>query len=230
VKILFLGPPGAGKGTQSKILAQRFDLLHISPGDIFRQEVRAGTDLGRLVEEIMARGELVPDDITVKVIEKRLLSLEARKGFVLDGFPRNIAQAHALDEVLSRGRQKLDLVINLMVPEEELLERARTRRVCSVCGRPYNLKLEPPKVPGKCDECGGELVTRKDDSEETVKERLRVYNEITKPLYEYYNQKGIMVSINGCADVGVVFSHILSTLSERGLIPKEAVGRDNPEK
>ena len=160
MKLLFLGPPGAGKGTQAKMIADKFGLLHIAPGDIFRQEVKEGTELGRLVEGIMARGQLVPDDITVRIIEKRLNSPEAQKGFVLDGFPRNLAQAEALKSILEEKGQHLDLVIDLLVPQEELLERSRTRRVCSKCGRSYNLKLNPPEVEGKCDVCGGELVTR----------------------------------------------------------------------
>lgn len=223
MKILFLGPPGAGKGTQSKLIAEKFGLCHIAPGDMFRQEVKAGTELGKLVEGIMARGELVPDDITLKVIEKRLFAEEARKGFVLDGFPRNLAQARALDALLEKSGEGLDLVINLVVPEDELLERARTRRVCSVCGKPYNLRLDPPKTPGKCDVCGGDLITRKDDREETVKERLRVYNESTRPLVQYYAEKGIVVSIDGREDVGTVFSHILEEITRKGLVPEEAV-------
>ena len=222
MRLLFLGPPGAGKGTQAKMIAEKFGLLHIAPGDIFRQEVKEGTELGRLVEGIMARGQLVPDDITVRIIEKRLNSPEAQKGFVLDGFPRNLAQAEALKCILEEKGQHLDLVIDLLVPQEELLERSRTRRVCSKCGRSYNLKLNPPKVEGKCDVCGGDLVTRQDDKEDTVKERFRVYHEETEPLREYYMKSGILVSIDGCGEVECVCKRVIASLSDRGLI-KEAI-------
>lgn len=222
MRLLFLGPPGAGKGTQAKMIAEKFGLLHIAPGDIFRQEVKEGTELGRLVEGIMARGQLVPDDITVRIIEKRLNSPEAQKGFVLDGFPRNLAQAEALKSILEEKGQHLDLVIDLLVPQEELLDRSRTRRVCSKCGRSYNLKLNPPKVEGKCDVCGGDLVTRQDDKEDTVRERFRVYHEETEPLREYYMKSGILVSIDGCGEVECVCKRVIASLSDRGLI-KEAI-------
>lgn len=222
MRLLFLGPPGAGKGTQAKMIAEKFGLLHIAPGDIFRQEVKEGTELGRLVEGIMARGQLVPDDITVRIIEKRLNSPEAQKGFVLDGFPRNLAQAEALKSILEKKGQHLDLVIDLLVPQEELLERSRTRRVCSKCGRSYNLKLNPPKVEGKCNVCGGDLVTRQDDKEDTVRERFRVYHEETEPLREYYMKSGILVSIDGCGEVECVCKRVIASLSDRGLI-KEAI-------
>jgi len=204
------------------MIAEKFGLLHIAPGDIFRQEVKEGTELGRLVEGIMARGQLVPDDITVRIIEKRLNSPEAQKGFVLDGFPRNLAQAEALKSILEKKGQHLDLVIDLLVPQEELLERSRTRRVCSKCGRSYNLKLNPPKVEGKCDVCGGDLVTRQDDKEDTVRERFRVYHEETEPLREYYMKSGILVSIDGCGEVECVCKRVIASLSDRGLI-KEAI-------
>ena len=222
MKLLFLGPPGAGKGTQAKIIAEKFGLLHIAPGDIFRQEVKEGTELGHLVEGIMARGQLVPDDVTVRIIEKRLNSPEAREGFVLDGFPRNLAQAEALRSMLEDKGEQLDLVIDLLVPEEELLERSRTRRVCSKCGKPYNLKLDPPKVEGKCDVCGGDLATRQDDKEDTVRERFRVYHEETEPLREYYRKFGILVSIDGCGEVECVCDRVIASLSDRGLI-REAI-------
>ncbi len=220
-RILLLGPPGSGKGTQAKALAGMFDLVHVAPGDIFRQEVKAGTDLGRLVEGIMARGELVPDDVTVRIMEKKLGSPEAQKGYVLDGFPRNLSQAEALDRMLASSGASLSVVVNLEVSPEDILERARTRRVCSRCGRPCNLRSDPPKTPGKCDDCGGQLVTRKDDMEETVKERLAVYRRHTKPLVDYYNQRGVLVSIEGSRPVQEVTGNIVGVLAAKGLVKRE---------
>lgn len=208
MRLLFLGPPGAGKGTQAKLVAERYGLIHVAPGDIFRQEVKKGSELGRLVEGIMARGELVPDEITVRVMEQALSAPEAMPGFVLDGFPRNLAQAVALDKMLAAIGQRLDKVISLEVGEDELIERARTRRVCLACGRPYNLRTNAPAVAGRCDVCGGELVQRQDDREETVRERLRVYNDVTRPLCEYYGSQGILVRIDGSKTVDEVFSRI----------------------
>lgn len=222
MRILFLGPPGAGKGTQSKLLAERYGLFHLAPGDIFRQEVKNGTELGKLVEGIMARGELVPDDVTVKIVEKRLDSEEAKKGLVLDGFPRNMNQALHLEEALKQRGQSLDLVIELSCDEEELIQRSMTRRVCSRCGRPYNLKLQPPRVPGKCDVCGGDLIIRKDDTESTIRERFRVYNEVTSPLRDFYREKGILVTVDGEGEVDQVFSRILGVLKEKGLVKEES--------
>lgn len=218
MRLLFLGPPGAGKGTQSKLLAQKFSLFHVAPGDIFRQEAKARSPLGRLVEEYMVRGELVPDDVTIKVMEKQLTSDKANKGFVLDGFPRNISQAAALDEVLTENGVNLDLVINLTVPGDELIRRSKTRRVCVGCGKPYNIKSEPPKEPGKCDVCGSKLVMRKDDSEETVRNRLRVYNDATSPLREFYESRGILESVDGNDGVDVVASNIADVLTRRGML------------
>lgn len=224
MRLLFLGAPGAGKGTQAKMIAEEFGLLHIAPGDIFRQEVKAGTELGHLVEGIMAEGRLVPDDITIQIIEKRLNSPEARNGFVLDGFPRNLAQAQALKDMLERKGERLDLVIDLVVPEEELLKRSMSRRVCAKCGKPYNLNLDPPEVEGRCDVCGGELIVRDDDKEDTIKERFRVYHEETEPLREYYAKCGILVSVDGCGDIDSVCDKIKMCLLDKGLI-REAKDR-----
>ncbi|MGI6643067.1 MAG: adenylate kinase [Bacillota bacterium] len=220
-RILLLGPPGSGKGTQAKALAGMFGLLHVAPGDIFRQEVKEGTDLGRLVEGFMAGGQLVPDDVTVRIMEKKLAAPEAQKGYVLDGFPRNLAQAEALDRMLASSGVSLSVVINLEVSPEDILERARTRRVCSRCGKPCNLHSDPPRVPGVCDDCGGQLATRKDDTEETVKERLAVYERHTKPLVDYYAQKGILVNIEGSRPVQDVTDHIVRALAEKGLFKQE---------
>ncbi len=223
MKLLFLGPPGAGKGTQAKMVAEKFGLMHIAPGDIFRKEVKAGTELGRLVEGIMVKGELVPDDVTTRVIEKQLVLPKALKGFVLDGFPRNIAQAEALDKILGQKDEQLDLVINLEVPVEELIERSGTRRVCSGCGKPYNIKLEPPKQEGKCDFCGEALTVRQDDEPNIIRQRLKIYREATEPLFGYYNRCGIVVSIDGCGDVDTVFGRIIESLNERDMLGKNTL-------
>lgn len=218
MRLLFLGPPGSGKGTQAKLLAERHGLLHVAPGDIFRQEIGAQSELGRLVAGIMARGELVDDDTTLRVMEKRLSCEEARAGFVLDGYPRNLAQAGALERVLSSRGESLDLVINLAVPEESILARARERRVCGQCGKPYSLVVQPPKVPGKCDACGGALVVRGDDREETVRDRLAVYERATKPLERYYEDRDLMVTVDGQGDIGEVQERIGREFRSRGLV------------
>lgn len=216
--LLFLGPPGSGKGTQAKLLAEKHGLYHVAPGDIFRQEIRAKSELGALVEGVLSRGELVDDATTLRIIEKSLSSAPRAAGFVLDGFPRNLAQAEALDKMLSASGRHMDLVLNLVVPEERILERAKTRRVCSQCGKPYSLAVQPPKVSGTCDVCGGELVTRMDDREETVKDRLSVYHRVTEPLEDYYGRKGLMVSIPGDGEVDQVASRIEQELHARNLV------------
>lgn len=218
MRLLLLGPPGCGKGTQAKMLSAEYGLMHLAPGDIFRAEVKAGTELGRLVEGILARGELVDDATTVKIIEARLSSDEAKRGFVLDGFPRTTLQAEALDRILSGRGESLDLVVVIDVAEEAILERARTRRVCSSCGKPYNLKSQPPKTAGKCDECGGDLISRRDDREETVRDRLAVYRNLTEPLRDYYGRQGLVEEVNGEGEVGEVFVRIKEALRSRNLI------------
>lgn len=215
MNLVLLGPPGSGKGTQAKALAERFGIAHISPGDMFRREVKAGTELGRLVETAMAKGELVDDSVTIKLMEKSLSSKECDSGFVLDGFPRNLAQAEALDEILAKLGKRLDCAVNLEVTEEAILERARNRRVCSVCGAPYNLASHPPAVAGKCDRCGGELVARADDAEETVIERCRVYHKYSELLVEYYANKGELVTVDGCRPPAEVTSAVVSAVLKR---------------
>jgi adenylate kinase len=213
VRVLFVGPPGAGKGTQSVLLSQKMGLLHVAPGDIFRQEVRDGTELGKLVKSYMDQGALVPDDVTVEVVKKRLLSPAATPGFVLDGFPRNLSQARALDEIL--GVKGLDVVLNLDVPFEELVARSASRRVCPSCGKPYNLRTDPPKVAGKCDVCGAGLIMRDDDRPETVRERLRVYNESTMPLIDYYRARGLLEDVNGLGERDEVFERVMEKIRHR---------------
>jgi adenylate kinase len=218
MRLVLLGAPGSGKGTQAKLLASEFGLLHVAPGDIFRSEIRAGTELGRLVEGILARGELVDDQTTIRVIDTRLSSAEAEKGFVLDGFPRTISQAEALDRILSGRGESLDLAVGLEVDEDAILKRARSRRVCGLCGKPYNIAIQPPKTAGKCDDCGGDLMTRKDDLEDTVRERLAVYREFTEPLSDYYEEKGLLEVVCGEGEVNEVFLRIKEALRKRNLL------------
>ena len=218
MRLVLLGAPGSGKGTQAKLLASEFGLLHVAPGDIFRSEIRSGTELGRLVEGILARGELVDDETTIRVIDTRLSSEEAKKGFVLDGFPRTISQAEALDRILSGRGESLDLAVALDVPEDAILRRALSRRVCSACGKPYNIAVQPPKIAGKCDDCGCDLITRKDDLEETVRERLAVYREFTEPLSDYYEEKGLLEVVCGEGEVNEVFLRIKESLRKRNLL------------
>ncbi|HHX27653.1 MAG: adenylate kinase [Bacillota bacterium] len=218
MRLVLLGAPGSGKGTQAKLLASEFGLMHVAPGDIFRAEIRSGTELGRLVESILARGELVDDATTVRVIDTRLSSEEAKHGFVLDGFPRTISQAEALDRILSGRGESLDLAVGLEVDEDAILRRALSRRVCGVCGKPYNIVMQPPKVAGKCDECGGDLTTRKDDLEETVRDRLAVYREFTEPLLAYYGEKGLLEVTDGEGQVDEVFQRVVEALRKRNLL------------
>jgi adenylate kinase len=216
VQLLLLGAPGSGKGTQAKILAERLGVRHIAPGDIFRREVRNGTELGRQVADIMSRGELVNDDLTVSIMGQEISSVDKSRGFILDGFPRNLAQAEALEGILQQLGIELDLVINLVVSDEKLLERGLNRRVCRKCGKPYNLAAAPPKVEGICDQCGSELVQRDDDREEAMLERFRVYREVTEPLVEYYRKQGILYVVDGEKPIDEVTTCILTEVERLG--------------
>lgn len=213
MKLVLLGPPGSGKGTQAKVLAQTLNALHIAPGDIFRREVKERTELGLMVESIMARGELVDDSVTVKIIGKELEEEAGAKGFIFDGFPRNLYQAEALESLLNGLGMKLDMAINIVVSDQELLKRGMARRVCRGCGRPYNLDSLPPKTEGVCDVCGGELYQRDDDKEAAMRERFRIYREATEPLVDYYRKKGILYVVDGEKTVEEVTSSILEGIS-----------------
>jgi adenylate kinase len=199
--LIFLGPPGAGKGTQAKLIAQNCGLPHLSTGDMFREAISRGSELGELVKPIMERGDLVPDDLVMKMVEERLTLPDCAPGFVFDGFPRTLAQASALDEILkSRGFSK-PLVIDLAVGEERLLRRLSGRRTCSVGGEIYNIYDAPPKNDEICDVDGGKLVQRPDDRPEVVKERLAAYERQTKPLTDYYREKGVLETVDAGAGV-----------------------------
>ena len=190
--IIMLGAPGTGKGTVAGILQEKLGIKQVSTGDIFRKNIKEGTELGKLAESYISKGNLVPDDVTVRVVAERLNEPDVQNGIILDGFPRTVKQAEELDKILAEKGKKVDKVINLVTPEEEIIERIVNRRVCSnqECKAVYNIILNPPKVEGICDKCGSELITRKDDTEETVKARLKNYFEQTSPLVEYYEKQG----------------------------------------
>lgn len=220
MNIIMLGAPGTGKGTIAGILAGELGIPQISTGDIFRKNIKEGTELGKLADSYISKGQLVPDDVTIKIIEDRLQQPDAKNGVILDGFPRTVVQADKLKEILANKGEKVDITINLVTPEEELIERIVNRRVCSnqECKAVYNLVLHPPKVEGICDKCGSELIVRKDDNVETVKSRLEQYFTATSPLVEYYEKEGILYtatvsqSINKLGEV--VAKEILEHLKE----------------
>lgn len=220
MNIIMLGAPGTGKGTIAGILAGELGIPQISTGDIFRKNIKEGTELGKLADSYISKGQLVPDDVTIKIVEDRLQQPDAKNGVILDGFPRTVVQADKLKEILANKGEKVDITINLVTPEEELIERIVNRRVCSnqECKAVYNLVLHPPKVEGICDKCGSELIVRKDDNVETVKSRLEQYFTATSPLVEYYEKEGILYtatvsqSINKLGEV--VAKEILEHLKE----------------
>ncbi len=212
--LIFLGAPGAGKGTQAKTVAESFSIPHIATGDILREAVKNETPLGKEATKYMKEGKLVPDEIVIGIIEDRLKEDDCKKGFVLDGFPRTIAQAEALDKVLDRLDTNLDLVIDLIVDKEELVRRISQRRICKSCEKPYHLTFKPPMVEDVCDECGGELYQRSDDTEETVRTRISVYEEQTFPLIEYYNKKGILKGVDGNKTIDEISDSINELLTD----------------
>ena len=194
--IIMLGAPGTGKGTVASLLQEKLGIKQVSTGDIFRKNMKEGTPLGKLAEKYIGRGQLVPDDVTIKIVEDRLNESDVQNGVILDGFPRTVKQAEELDKILASKGQKVDKVINLETPDEEIIERIVNRRVCSnqECKAVYNLVLNPPKKEGICDRCGSELIKRKDDTEETVRERLATYFKQTSPLVEYYEKQGNLLT------------------------------------
>jgi adenylate kinase len=211
-KLVLLGPPGAGKGTQAKKISEKYNLPHISTGDIFRRNIKEGTPLGMKAKEYMDKGELVPDELVIELVEDRLEQDDCKDGFLLDGFPRTVNQAEKLDEYLSSKGNSLDLVIDLEVDEDILLDRMIGRRVCKVCGANYHIKTMPPKKEGVCDVCGGEVIQRADDTEETVRNRFEVYQRQTAPLIEYYQEKNLLAKIEGTGGPDKVFESIVSAL------------------
>lgn len=210
--LMLLGAPGVGKGTQARQLVDRYGIPQISTGDILRAEVKQATPLGKQAEEYMQRGDLVPDELILKMMEGRLDQDDAKDGFILDGFPRTIPQAEKLDLLLKNLGRSLDAVINIVVPEEKIVSRITARRICSGCGADFNMISKPPESEGVCDLCGSPLDQRADDTETTVRQRLQVYNEKTAPLIEYYRHSGQYRDVDGDRDVGLVFTEICELL------------------
>ncbi|MDD3361865.1 MAG: adenylate kinase [Hespellia sp.] len=214
MKIIMLGAPGAGKGTQAKKIAAKYDIPHISTGDIFRANIKSGTDLGKKAKTFMDQGLLVPDELVVDLVVDRVGQDDCSKGYVLDGFPRTIPQAEALDAALAKVDQKMDYAINVEVPDENIIQRMSGRRACVDCGATYHIVYAPTKKEGICDNCGGSLILRDDDKPETVQKRLGVYHEQTQPLIEYYTDKNILVEVDGTIDINDVFTEIVKVLGE----------------
>lgn len=212
MKIIMLGAPGAGKGTQAKQIAGKYGIPHISTGDIFRANIKEGTELGKKAKEYMDQGLLVPDELTCDLVVDRINQEDCKNGFVLDGFPRTIPQAEALDAALTKLGQKMDYAIDVDVPDENIVNRMGGRRACINCGATYHIVSIPPKKEGVCDTCGNELVLRDDDKPETVQKRLNVYHEQTQPLIDYYTKQGILKSVDGTQPMEDVFAAIVEIL------------------
>ena len=214
MRAVLLGPPGAGKGTQAVRLVEKYGIPQISTGDIFRKNIKEGTELGKKAQEYTNSGRLVPDELVVDLVADRLQQEDCANGYLLDGFPRTIAQAEAFDRFLEEHGQKLDAVINFEVGYEALMERLTGRRLCKVCGASYHIKNMPPKVEGVCDRCGGALEQRKDDTRETATDRLKVYEESTAPLIGYYSKTGALKNFDADQDKDVVFAEIVAEIGE----------------
>ncbi len=212
MKIIMLGAPGAGKGTQAKKIAAKYQIPHISTGDIFRANIKNGTELGNKAKEYMEKGLLVPDELTCDLVVDRIGQEDCKNGYVLDGFPRTIPQAEALKAALEKRGEKMDFAIDVDVPDENIVRRMSGRRACLGCGSTYHMEHIPPKVEGICDVCGGKLVLRDDDAPETVQNRLKVYHEQTQPLLDFYGKEGILKTVDGTLEMEAVFEKITEIL------------------
>ena len=212
MKIIMLGAPGAGKGTQAKMIAEKYAIPHVSTGDIFRANIKNGTELGKEAKKYMDEGKLVPDELTVKILLDRVAQPDCANGYVLDGFPRTIPQAEVLDKALRELGDKIDYAINVDVPDENIVNRMGGRRACVGCGATYHIKYNAPKVENTCDTCGGELIIRDDDKPETVQNRLSVYHEQTQPLIDFYEKQGVLKTVDGTVDMNDVFATIVDIL------------------
>ncbi|MGP3668171.1 MAG: adenylate kinase [Candidatus Bathyarchaeota archaeon] len=213
MNVIIFGPPGAGKGTQAEKIVKKFNVVHIATGDILREAVARQTELGRKAKEYMVKGELVPDEVVIGIINEKLAEIGG-KNFLLDGFPRTLIQAKALDKFLKEINSKIDVVLNLEVDEGEIIRRLSNRRVCKTCGAIYHLTFNPPKFPGRCDKCGGELYQRDDDKEESIRNRLEVYRKQTKPLIDYYETKGLLKNVDGNKEIEEVAKNIENILKK----------------
>jgi adenylate kinase len=212
VRVVLVGPPGAGKGTQAQFLASHLSIPKISTGDIFRDNVSHGTALGRQAQKFMERGDLVPDEVTIAMVTDRLADDDAQAGFLLDGFPRNLTQAETLKKMLMSWEMKLDVVLELVVDDDEVVRRLSGRRGCRRCGRIWHVVFDPPVEPGICDDCGGELIQRDDDREETIRHRLEVYQQQTTPLVSFYADEGTLLGLDATGPVDEITERALSAL------------------
>ena len=212
MKIIVLGAPGAGKGTQAKMIAEKYAIPHISTGDIFRANIKNGTELGKEAKKYMDQGKLVPDELTVKILLDRVAQPDCANGYVLDGFPRTIPQAEVLDKALCELGDKIDYAINVDVPDENIVNRMGGRRACVGCGATYHIKYNAPKEENTCDTCGSDLIIRDDDKPETVQNRLSVYHEQTQPLIDFYEKQGVLRTVDGTVDMSDVFAAIVDIL------------------
>lgn len=218
MKIIMLGAPGAGKGSQASRIAKEYQLPHISTGDIFRANLKEETELGKRAKSFMGKGELVPDDITIAMLLDRIHKEDCKNGYILDGFPRTIPQAEALKEALAKKDEKIDLALDVEASDELIVKRMAGRRTCPACGAIYHIVTLPPKTEGICDRCGADLIQRKDDNEETVKNRLKIYHEVTEPLISYYKKEGILEEIDGAEELDKVFEKVKRIIHERSRI------------
>lgn len=214
MKIIMLGAPGAGKGTQAKMIAEKCGIPHISTGDIFRANIKNGTELGAKAKEYMDKGLLVPDELVCDLVVDRIQQADCEKGYILDGFPRTIPQAEVLEAALNAIEQKLDYAIDIDVPDENIINRMSGRRACVGCGATYHVVFNPTKVEGKCDVCGESLILRDDDKPETVKKRLDVYHTQTQPLIDFYSARKVLVEVDGTQSMDKVFEDIMKILGE----------------
>ena len=215
MNLILFGAPGVGKGTQAVELAKKFNLTHISTGEIFREIIASHSELGELANSYISKGNLVPDDVTVGIVKERLAQEDCKNGFILDGFPRTLPQAECLDQICLELNINIDCVIDIEVDEDELIKRLSGRRVCKTCGASYHIDFNPSKVENVCDKCNGELYTRKDDEKESVAVRLKTYKSSTMPLINYYVNKGILVEINGQQEINEVFNEIVEKIGEK---------------
>lgn len=214
MRLILLGPPGAGKGTQAKRVIEEFDIPHISTGDIFRKNIKEKTELGQKVEGLLAEGKLVPDELTIEIVWDRLDQEDCKNGFLLDGFPRTIPQAEALDEGLAKRGLKLDRVLNIDVDKDSLVKRLSGRRVCPNCGASYHIDNNPPKVEGICDVCQTPVIQREDDKEQTVLDRIKVYDSQTKPLVDFYNKQDLVFTVDGILPIDEITNKLVTELKK----------------